>query len=81
MCRLFLLFSNVIKRSEKHKKRKTARSETLALQGFRRGGEEPTGRHTVETHVEKEQTGSRLSNTKKKEMKRSEEKGDGGRMI
>jgi len=44
--------------------------------GSRKGGEEQKGRHTGETHVEKERTGSRLSNAKKERMKRSEKRGD-----
>jgi len=35
----------------------------------------------VETHVEKERTGSRLSNAKKEGMKRSEKRGDDGRVT
>ena len=34
-----------------------------------KGGEEQTGRHRVESHVEKEQTGSGLTNSKKEGMK------------
>jgi len=35
----------------------------------------------MEPHVEKERTGSGLSNAKKEGIKKSEEKGDCGRMI
>jgi len=63
------LFGNLIKRSEKQ--RKTPIFQTLAAQRFRKGGEEQTDRHTVETHVEKERTGSKLSNAKKEGMSRS----------
>jgi len=35
----------------------------------------------VEAHVGKERTGSGLANAKKEIMKRSEKRGDGGRVI
>jgi len=38
-------------------------------------------RHTVDTHVENEQTGFGLSNAKKEGMKRSKKRGAGGRMM
>ena len=46
-----------------------------------KGGEEQTGRHTVKSHVEKERTGSALTNAKKEGMKRSEKRGNGGRVT
>ena len=55
------------------------RSQALAPQG--KGEQEQTDRHTVKAHVEGDQSGSSLTNAKKKGMERSEERGNGGRAI
>ena len=64
-------------------KRKTPRSEShvLALQGPRKGGEEQTYRHTLKAHIEEDRTGSKLTYAEKEGVERSQERGNGGRVV
>jgi len=80
-CWKFLSKGDLIKRSKKFSKRKTYIFQTLTPRGPSYGGKEQTSRHNGETHVEEELTGSGLSNTKEEEIKRSEEIGDGRRIM
>ena len=67
--------------------RKTPRSQALAPQGPRKGGEEHAHRHTVKAHVEEDRTGSRLtyaereSEEEKGEKARNGKRATGGRGI
>jgi len=53
----------------------------IAPQGSRKGGKEQKDRHTMESHVEKKRTGPGFTNAKKEGMKRSEKRGDRGRVV
>ena len=47
----------------------------------RQGDEIQTGRHTVKSHAEEDLTGSRLTSAEKEVTERSEERGNGGRVM
>jgi len=62
-------------------KRNAPRSQVLAPQRSRKGDDVQKGRHTVQAHAEEDRTGSRLTNAEKEGMERSEERGNGGRVM
>jgi len=53
----------------------------VALQGPSKREEEQKDIQTVQAHVDEDQTESRLTNAEKEGMERSEERGQGGRLI
>jgi len=66
---------------ERYRDRSSRAPQTPRTGGEGKGRRVKTHRLTVESHVEKERTGSGLTSAKEEGMKRSKKRGDGGRVI